>query len=186
MKNVVLMGFMGTGKTHVGELLADRFNYTFIDINRQIEEALDMSMIQIFKTFSEDQVLELEQAAINDVQMNRNLIIALPYNAVDNENCIRILKYNSFFIWLKSSFGYLMKNIVKDEDENRVIRPVLSHYSKSNNFIKCKKGAVTQRLLTDYDLKYNIVADYIFDIVDKEPTLVFNQLSHYLQKNLIV
>ena len=186
MKNVVLMGFMGTGKTQIGKLLADKFNYTFIDINQQIEDALDMSMIQIFKTFNEDQILELEQAAINDVQMNRNLIIALPYNAVDNENCIRLLKYNGFFVWLRSSFIYLMRNIVKDEDENKVIRPVLNNYSQSNNFIKCKKGAVAQRLLTNYDLKYNVVADYMFDIVDKEPNIVFNQLSNYLHKNMIV
>ena len=40
MKNIVLTGFMGTGKTTVGQLLAERLNRPFIDTHQMIEERL--------------------------------------------------------------------------------------------------------------------------------------------------
>ena len=49
MKNIVLIGFMGSGKTVVGRLLADRLGYKFIDTDKIIEERIGKTISDIWK-----------------------------------------------------------------------------------------------------------------------------------------
>ena len=44
MKNIVLIGFMGTGKSAVGQILARRLGWTFIDIDRRILQRMDSAV----------------------------------------------------------------------------------------------------------------------------------------------
>jgi shikimate kinase len=48
MKNIILTGFMGTGKTTVGRLLATKLDYEFIDTDEVIEKRLGLSIGDIF------------------------------------------------------------------------------------------------------------------------------------------
>lgn len=52
-KNIVLIGFMGTGKTSVGKKLAAHLNREFIDIDEVIEKEFGMPPTEIFKTYGE-------------------------------------------------------------------------------------------------------------------------------------
>ena len=53
MKNIVLTGFMGTGKTTVGQLLAEELHRQFFDTDQIIEEKLDAKISEIFKKIGE-------------------------------------------------------------------------------------------------------------------------------------
>ncbi|WP_312202294.1 shikimate kinase, partial [Anaerospora hongkongensis] len=53
MKNVVLIGFMGTGKTSTGRLLASRLGRPFVDIDRKFELECNMSVAEYFKLHGE-------------------------------------------------------------------------------------------------------------------------------------
>ena len=48
MKNIILTGFMGTGKTKVGELLAEKLNYSFVDLDSLVEKREGKKISQIF------------------------------------------------------------------------------------------------------------------------------------------
>ena len=54
MKNVVLIGFMGTGKTSAGRILANRLGYAFVDVDQKIEAAHKMSIKEMFARHGED------------------------------------------------------------------------------------------------------------------------------------
>ncbi|MBP1761564.1 MAG: Shikimate kinase, partial [Firmicutes bacterium] len=52
-KNIVLIGFMGTGKSSVGSRLAAKLNWEFVDMDREIENINGMSVSDIFRRYGE-------------------------------------------------------------------------------------------------------------------------------------
>ena len=57
---VFFIGFMGTGKSTIGKLVADKLNLDFVDTDCLIEDELNMSISNIFKRYGEDCFRELE------------------------------------------------------------------------------------------------------------------------------
>ncbi len=74
--NVILTGFMGTGKTSLGKLLATRLGRPFVDIDKKIEDEAHLSIPKIFERFGEEHFRELERAAVKDLCERRGLVIA--------------------------------------------------------------------------------------------------------------
>ena len=52
--NIILCGFMGSGKSKIGKLLADRLNRNFIDLDDYIVQKRGMSINEIFKKYGEE------------------------------------------------------------------------------------------------------------------------------------
>lgn len=65
--NVVLIGFAGSGKTTVGELLAKEMGFDFIDTDRYIEEKVGMTIPEIFKSKGEEYFRDLETMALKGI-----------------------------------------------------------------------------------------------------------------------
>lgn len=60
-KNIVLIGFMGVGKTTIGKMIAHRLHREFIDIDREIEQHYGMTIPQVFKQFGEPHFRQTEK-----------------------------------------------------------------------------------------------------------------------------
>ena len=67
-RNVVLCGFMGSGKTTVGRLLAKRTGLPFVDMDDYIEEKAGMAVSEIFKRHGEAYFRDLEHEASKELQ----------------------------------------------------------------------------------------------------------------------
>ena len=67
-ENVVLVGMMGSGKTTVGQLLAERTGMEFIDLDEQIERRADCTITEIFGTQGEDAFRDLETQLLDEVE----------------------------------------------------------------------------------------------------------------------
>lgn len=77
-KNIVLVGFMGTGKSTVGKLLADRLQRTFYDMDDVIVEKEGMSIEKIFSTKGEAYFREKERTwTLDYCSRKENAVIAL-------------------------------------------------------------------------------------------------------------
>jgi shikimate kinase len=74
--NLVLTGFMGTGKTTVGQLIAHRLGREFIDTDRWIEERAGKTVAAIFAEEGEDRFRAWEAEACEVLSEPRGLIIA--------------------------------------------------------------------------------------------------------------
>ena len=61
VNNIVLTGFMGTGKTTVGEILARKLNREFVDMDKVIEQRTGLTIPRIFAGFSERFFRAMEQ-----------------------------------------------------------------------------------------------------------------------------
>ena len=69
--NVALIGFAGSGKTTVGELLAKEMGFDFIDTDRYIEEKVGMTIPEIFKSKGEEYFRDLETMALKGILKSR-------------------------------------------------------------------------------------------------------------------
>lgn len=86
-KNLVLAGFMGTGKSCVGRLLAERMGREFVDMDTWIEQRAGKSIPEIFRDDGEPAFRRLEREVAADLSQPRSLVIATGGGAVlDAEN----------------------------------------------------------------------------------------------------
>ncbi|MCF6094903.1 shikimate kinase [Microaerobacter geothermalis] len=90
-KNIVLIGFMGVGKTTIGQLVAKKLYRDFIDIDEQIEKMYKMPVTQIFKELGESKFRKMEREMIIDLCKNTRLkIISLGGGAYLQEEVRKI------------------------------------------------------------------------------------------------
>lgn len=75
-KNIILTGFMGTGKTTVGKLLAAELGYEFIDTDKVIETRCGRSITEIFRESGEDTFRSMEADLVRELAEQEGLVIA--------------------------------------------------------------------------------------------------------------
>jgi shikimate kinase len=76
-KQIFLLGFMGSGKTTVGALLAQELGWAFIDLDATLEAGRGMSIREIFEQAGEPFFRELERAALTEASRTQPAVVAL-------------------------------------------------------------------------------------------------------------
>lgn len=84
-RRIVLTGFMGSGKSTVGPLVAARLGWRFIDVDDVIEAEAGMSIVEIFARHGEPRFRELEHDIIARLAAQDKLVLALGGGAVETE-----------------------------------------------------------------------------------------------------
>ncbi len=121
MKNIYLVGFMGSGKSTVGRILAEKLNMNFVDVDQLIEEEEKMKISDIFKKKGEKYFRELERRKIKDLTKGENLVISTGGGlGADREN-MDLMKKTGFVVWLDVSLDEIIKRCEGDKN-----RPLLN------------------------------------------------------------
>ena len=76
MNRIFLIGYMGSGKTTIGKLLAKKLGYSFVDMDHHIEEKQFKTVSQIFTEKGEDVFRRLEQNCLHEVADFENIVIS--------------------------------------------------------------------------------------------------------------
>ncbi|BBB93309.1 MAG TPA: shikimate kinase [Methylomusa anaerophila] len=167
MRNVVLIGFMGTGKTSTGRLLAGRLKRPFIDIDKKIEQESSMSISEIFQIYGETHFRQLEKEAIFRVSRHTNTVIATGGGAVlFPENMVR-LKTNGVIIALNASVEAILERTFRPG-----VRPLLDADDRRDTVVK---------LLNERDPYYRR-ADFMVDTSDCSPHDVAEKIIDFLRQ----
>lgn len=74
--NIYLMGFMGAGKTTVGQLLAARLHRPFVDLDAEIEARLHLTIPEIFEKFGEPYFRQIESECLLNISRRQQLVVA--------------------------------------------------------------------------------------------------------------
>ncbi|MEE8167723.1 MAG: shikimate kinase [Candidatus Hydrothermarchaeales archaeon] len=120
MKNIVLTGFMGSGKSAVGKRLAQRLGTKVIDTDDLIEERACTSITSIFSEHGEKHFRELEKSVVKDVsQLDNRVIITGGGVVLDPEN-IENLKRNGVIVYLP-----VEPDVAYERVKRRTHRPLL-------------------------------------------------------------
>src|ERR1700678_140052 len=103
-----LVGFMGSGKSAVGRLLADELGWSFADIDEDIEKTEGVSIADIFDTRGEEEFRRIEQEAlrkrIRDVECGKPLVLALGGGAFVDPANRKLLEERGVTLWLDCPF----------------------------------------------------------------------------------
>ncbi len=101
---ICLVGFMGSGKSTVGKLLAERLGWTFVDLDEEIARRAGRSIPDIFEAEGEPRFREREQAALEEqchqAQHGRARVVALGGGAFSNPETREKLELGGVSIWL--------------------------------------------------------------------------------------
>ena len=104
-KKIVLIGMMGSGKTTVGKLLAQRLRRTFVDTDALIEEREGRSIPDIFQRDGERAFRALELKISQELSGQNGLVIACGGGLPMREKAIAALKQNGLVFWLDRDPG---------------------------------------------------------------------------------
>ena len=103
-KNIILIGFMGAGKTTIGKLLAEKLNRKFIDIDEEIEKEFAMPVSEIFNKMGERTFREKEKGLIIQLCEQKKRIISLGGGAFLQEEIRNVCLTSSIVIFLDISW----------------------------------------------------------------------------------
>jgi shikimate kinase len=90
-RRIVLTGFMGSGKSTVGPLVAARLGWRFVDADDVIEAEAGMPIAEIFTRHGEPDFRERERATIARMTTADNLVLALGGGAIETEGVRTVL-----------------------------------------------------------------------------------------------
>lgn len=162
MKRIFLIGYMGSGKTTIGKLLAARLGYSFVDMDKHIEEKEFKSVSQIFAEKGEAEFRLIEQKCLHEVAEFENIVISTGGGAPCFFDNIRFMNAHGTTIYLKLSAAELADRL---ESSRANKRPLLAE----------RKGEELQQFIAEglakrepfYEQAAYPVSGDIDEIVDK-------------------
>jgi shikimate kinase/shikimate kinase/3-dehydroquinate synthase len=164
-ENLVFLGMMGSGKTSIGSLIAKRLKLNFIDIDREIEKELGMSVKRIFESKGEDYFRKYEEKITLKKLNLKSVVIALGGGAFINKNIKNKVLKNHISFWLNWESKILIDRIKNSKkrpmafgiSEERLINLINKRsaiYSKALYEIKCdnlSKNEIIKKILEIYE-----------------------------------
>lgn len=130
LRNIVLVGFMGTGKTSVGKLLAVRCGMTFVDMDAVIQQRADKAIPRIFTEDGEPRFRQMERALVQELSTGSGHVIAAGGGVVLNPDNMADFSRTGLVVCLLASPEMIMKRTESDTE-----RPLLAGEDKMNKIV---------------------------------------------------
>lgn len=168
MRNLILVGPMGAGKSTIGRLLAKELQLPFKDSDKEIEERTGANIPWIFDVEGEAGFREREQSALAELCQEEGLVLATGGGAVLREENRRALREGGCVIYLHASVEQQLERTSRDRN-----RPLLQTENP---------GDVLRKLVTLRDPLYRDVADLIIETDQRPPRMVMQEILDRLEQ----
>jgi len=136
-KNICFTGMMGSGKSIIGRQFAKIVNYEFFDTDSLIEKKSGQTIEQIFNNRGEKYFREYEKNIISDILKRDNCIISLGGGSILSKSIRKLVKKNSFNIYLEVDIEVLYKRVSQSKKrpllKNQNIRKKIEELQTSRN-----------------------------------------------------
>lgn len=143
--NIILTGFMGTGKSTIGAALAARIGATFIDTDQLIEQRNNCRIAEIFARQGEAAFRQMEAAVAQELADRCDLVVATGGGFFTNQENIRILRQNGRIFCLNATPQEILNRVKKQKQ----LRPLLQHPNPLERIkqLLCEREAVYHQFL---------------------------------------
>ncbi len=167
--NIALIGFMGVGKTTVGEILAERLGLKFFETDKLIEQRAGMTIPEIFRELGEIAFRDFEIEVTREISEQENVVISCGGGIVLNQINIDRLRLKSIIVYLSASPIIILGRV----NHSKRVRPLLN---------TANKVAAVRRLLKDRKPLYERAADMKVD-VSRSAEDVAEKIIHRLKEH---
>ena len=164
-ENLVFLGMMGSGKSSIGLLIAKKLKIDFIDVDKEIEKELSMSITKIFETKGENFFRKIEEKITLGKLKSNSSVIALGGGAFTNREIRKNVLKDHLSFWLNWNDEILLNRIKNSKkrplafnsSDNELIDLIKKRsnvYSKALYEIKCdnlSKNQIVKRILEIYE-----------------------------------
>jgi shikimate kinase len=118
---IYLAGFMGSGKSTIGPILANTLGYTFADVDKVVEERVGKTVKEIFQENGERFFRDVERQVIEELSAREHCVVSLGGGSIVDERNFTVVKNSGILVYLQSSPEELLQRLKHKSD-----RPVLS------------------------------------------------------------
>ncbi len=168
-QNVVLIGFMGTGKTSLGRSLAQRLGRAFLDLDQKIEEKSGKKIPEIFAEYGEEYFRELEGRVVEEAAGRSGVVISTGGGTVKNPKNMELLRKRSVVISLTAK-----PEVILARTRKKGKRPVLDQMDQGDRL------RAVEQLMEERKPLYEL-ADYTVDTSDRSPFQIVEEIARYLK-----
>lgn len=153
-KNIILCGFMGSGKTSIGKIIHKLTGLEVVDTDKLIESTINMSIKEYFEKYDERSFRTLEHQIIKEVCQRKNIIISTGGGALTYDKNIATLKNSGILFHINAPLSNILRN-TKDNDK----RPLLN-----GNYSDIKKLYDTRFKLYKTHCNFSLYGNNIHEI----------------------
>ncbi len=159
--NIALIGFMGTGKTTAGSMLARMLGRRFVETDELVEERAKKPINRIFAEDGEFSFRRIERDVIKDVSSSEGQVISCGGGAVLDEDNVDALRRSSIVILLTASPGAIL-----DRTSGGDTRPMLTDPDRLGN-IKALLATRTRAYSSAADFSIDTTMIRVNEVVDE-------------------
>lgn len=170
MKNIVLIGFMGTGKTSTGKILSSKLGCAFVDMDQVIEEKNGISISDMFKKHGEAYFRQKEKELVAELASKKNQVISTGGGTVKDPENVAKFRETGCVVALNASVDAILERTGR-----RGTRPVLDSADQGDRrkaieeLLESRKGMYSQ-------------ADTTVDTSELTPLQVADKIINHLKK----
>ena len=117
---IYLTGFMGSGKSTVGPIVANTIGYEFTDIDREIERRAGKQISEIFAEDGEEAFRTFELGALQDLSVLEHHVIALGGGTIASEENFDLVRRSGIMVYIQLSSDEILRRVQRRSD-----RPLL-------------------------------------------------------------
>ena len=110
-RSIVLVGMMGVGKSSVGRRLAQAMNLPFVDADKEIEEAANRSIVEIFEAYGEAHFRDGEKRVIQRLLADGPQVLATGGGAFMNAETRDEIAEKGISVWLRAELNVLIARV---------------------------------------------------------------------------
>ncbi len=170
-KNIFFTGFMATGKSRIGSLVAASLGWTFQDLDHAVEEKSGLSVAEIFARHGEAHFRTLEIEALREISQREKMVISLGGGTLQSPAAIELVKNNGVLIALWAPPEVILERVNRKQSS----RPLLANLNDTEKLEKIK------RLLNERKALYDL-AQFRFESCESIPHHVLTRtIIHRLQ-----
>ena len=162
-KNIFIIGSMGSGKTSIGKMLAQKNCLSFLDTDHEIIRSCGYSIPDIFEKFGEEHFRDLETEQLRKMDTIESHVISTGGGIILRDDNKKLMKDLGIIIFLDINIDSQV-----DRVKNRKNRPLLSNKNLKDNLLSLKEIR---------DPIYKKISNYIIDVSGKERDQVINEIQ---------
>jgi len=126
---ISLVGYMGSGKSHISKILSEKLDFKLIDLDKEISRRNKLTIPEIFEKKGEIYFRKLEREALEEILASEeNVVLSLGGGTPVYYNNMEIVNHNSKSVFLRASVGTLSERLLKQKEK----RPLIANISDEN------------------------------------------------------